>query len=161
MTETDGVYVHGTAVALGPWGVLLRGGSGAGKSDLALRLIERGAKLISDDQVHLFLEGGLVYGAAPQTISGLLEVRGIGVVPMPVKDKAPIVLLLDLVPHEDVPRLPDAESETHFGLDLPVLKLFPFESSAPEKVKVALRSLLGEDSEPEPNEPNNLSVIYP
>ena len=161
MSETDEVFVHGTAVALGPWGILLRGKSGAGKSDLALRLIERGAKLISDDQVRLFLERGLVCGAAPETISGLMEVRGIGVVPMPVKKSAPIVLLLDLVGAEDVPRLPDAIAETHFGLDLPVLKLFPFEASAPEKVKVALRSLLGEDSDLESSEPSNLSVIYP
>ena len=134
--------VHGTAVALGDWAVLFRGASGAGKSDIALRLIEGGASLVSDDQVRLHLEGGLVQASAPQTIRGLLEVRGIGVVSVPARGPLPLALLIDLVEREAVPRMPDALTETHFGLDLPVLRLFPFEASAPDKVKVALRSLL-------------------
>lgn len=135
--------VHGTAVMLEGWAVLLRGPSGAGKSDLALRLIGQGGVLVSDDQVGLGLANGLVYAQVPERIQGLLEVRGVGLVAVPFQARAPLALILDLVDPASVPRLPDAETEEILGVQLPRLRLHAFEASAPDKVKVALRSLLG------------------
>lgn len=144
MSEVSGgALMYGTVVALDGWGVVLRGKSGSGKSDLALRLIDGGAVLVADDQIQLVLSGGLVHASAPAAIAGLLEVRGVGVVPMPARARVPLALIVNLVPLEDVPRLPDAKMESILGLDLPVLDLFAFEASAPQKVKVALGSLLG------------------
>ncbi len=144
MSEVSGgALMYGTVVALDGWGVVLRGKSGSGKSDLALRLIDGGAVLVADDQIQLVLSGGLVHASAPAAIAGLLEVRGVGVVPMPARARVPLALIVNLVPLEDVPRLPDAKMENILGLDLPVLDLFAFEASAPQKVKVALGSLLG------------------
>lgn len=142
-SDKIGMRVHGTVVAIGDWAVLMRGPSGAGKSDLALRLIEEGGSLVADDQVDLSLSGGLVYASAPATIAGLLEVRGIGVVSVPPRVRAPLALILDLVPAGQVARLPEARTEGLLGLDFPVLDFYPFEVSASGKVKVALRSLLG------------------
>lgn len=142
-TPVTGELMYGTVVAIDDWGVLLRGKSGSGKSDLALRLIERGAILVADDQIQLTLSGGLVHASAPAAIAGLLEVRGVGVVPLPVRARAPLALIINLVARGDVPRLPDARTEKILGLDLPMLDLYPFEASAPQKVKLALSSLLG------------------
>lgn len=138
-----GTLMYGTVVALGDWGVMLRGRSGSGKSDLALRLIGEGAQLVADDQVHLNLSGGLVYACAPASIAGLLEVRGVGLTAFPTRSKAPLALIINLTARKDVPRLPDAKTVDILGLDLPELDLYPFEASAVQKVKVALGSLLG------------------
>lgn len=140
---SGGTLMYGTVVALDGWGVVLRGKSGSGKSDLALRLIDGGAVLVADDQIQLVLSGGLVHASAPAAIAGLLEVRGVGVVPMPALARVPLALVVNLVPLEEVARLPDAKTENILGLDLPVLDFFAFEASAPQKVKVALGSLLG------------------
>jgi serine kinase of HPr protein (carbohydrate metabolism regulator) len=135
--------MYGTVIAIDGWGVMLRGKSGSGKSDLALRLIGEGARLVADDQVHLRLEGGLVYASAPARIAGLLEVRGIGVVPFEAMGRAPLALVLTMSKRQDVGRMPDAKTLDILGLELPELDLFPFEASAVQKVKVALGSLLG------------------
>lgn len=141
--DTPGTLMYGTVVALGDWGVMLRGKSGSGKSDLALRLIGEGAQLVADDQVYLNLSGGLAYASAPPSIAGLLEVRGVGVTPFPLRARAPLALIINMIAMADVPRLPDAKTAEILGLDLPVLDLYPFEASAAQKVKVALGSLLG------------------
>lgn len=143
MSEASGALIYGTVVAIGDWGVLLRGKSGSGKSDLALRLIGAGGLLVADDQIQLKLLDGLVQASAPAAIAGLLEVRGVGVMSMPVRGRVPIGLIVNLVARQDVPRLPDARTENILGLALPVLDLYPFEASAPQKVKLALGSLLG------------------
>lgn len=142
-SAVQGTLMYGTVVALDDWGVMLRGKSGSGKSDLALRLIGEGAQLVADDQVYLNLVGGLVYASAPASIAGLLEVRGVGVTAFPVRARAPLALILNLTAQEEVPRLPDAKTVEILGLDLPELELYPFEASAVQKVKVALGSLLG------------------
>ena len=140
---SGGTLMYGTVVALDDWGVVLRCKSGSGRADLALQLIDRGAVLVADDQIQLVLSGGLVHASAPAAIAGLLEVRGVGVVPMPALARVPLALIVNLVPLEEVARLPDAKMENILGLELPVLDLFAFEASAPQKVKVALGSLLG------------------
>src|SRR5258706_794686 len=98
--------LHATCVAIGGAAVLLRGPSGAGKSDLALRLIEAGARLVSDDQVLLTAESGRLVARAPAPIAGQIEARGIGIVPVPTATSAPVALVADLVAPEDIERLP-------------------------------------------------------
>jgi serine kinase of HPr protein (carbohydrate metabolism regulator) len=136
------VLVHGTCVALEDWSVLLRGPSGSGKSDLGLRLINAGGTLVSDDQVVLQDSGGFLRASPPQNIAGLLEVRGVGILKMAHTQGVPLGLLIDLVQPDKVPRLPDAQTDKILGVDLPVLALCAFESSAPAKVMLALRSLI-------------------
>lgn len=145
MTVTVKTYVHATCVALGAgrrWrGVLLRGPSGAGKSDLALRLLDAGAKLVADDQTALFRRGSSLIAAPPGTISGLLEVRGLGIVKVGrprLLAQVPIALLVDLVPPEKIERMPERAHEDLLGVELPVVMLAPFEASASAKLRLAL-----------------------
>ena len=134
-TET----VHATSVAIGGRGVLLYGPSGAGKSDLALRLIDRGAKLISDDYTIVQSIGAQLSASAPATIAGMMEVRGLGVVDMPHVGEAPLALIIDLAQHID--RMPgDPDEWLVAGAPLPVVRLSPFEASAPIKVELALKA---------------------
>jgi HPr kinase/phosphorylase len=140
------MLVHATCVALRPRGrswraILLRGPSGAGKSDLALRLIEAGARLVADDQTELVRRGNSIIASVPARIAGLIEARGVGIVKL-ARDqlvaRAPLALLVDLAPPEHIERLPAAARERLLGLDLPVLMLAPFEASASAKLRLAL-----------------------
>lgn len=139
--------VHGTALAVGARAVLIRGPSGAGKSDLALRCIVAPpvmadgprAMLISDDQVGLAREGDGIVVSPPSTLAGKIEVRGLGVVPVAYCPSARLALVVDLVPPEAVPRYPlEPLSAVLLGTALPLLRLTPFEASAPAKVVLAL-----------------------
>ena len=139
--------VHGTCVAFGRRAALLRGATGTGKSDLALRFMALppdGAMkpmLVADDQV--FAEArtsGIVIVSAPPTISGKIEVRGLGIVEVPFQTEAELVLVCDLMDAKNVPRMPPESPEVTdiAGISLPVLRLAPFEASAPLKLKMAL-----------------------
>jgi serine kinase of HPr protein (carbohydrate metabolism regulator) len=139
--------VHGTCVALGRRAALLRGGSGAGKSDFALRFIAlpgEGAlfpRLVADDQVLITANAdGTLFASPPPTIAGKIEVRGLGIVDMPYLAEAELVLVCDLVEAKDVPRMPAATKATASiaGVAVACLKLAPFEASAPLKLKMAL-----------------------
>ncbi len=141
---SDAVLVHATSVAIGGRAVLLRGPSGSGKSDLALRLIDAGARLIADDQSVLTADAGAIWVSAPQPIAGLIEVRGIGIVRVETIAAAPLALLVDLVPPERVERLPEPCSETILGLALPRVAAAPFEASAPAKLRLLLAALHGD-----------------
>ncbi|HAE01429.1 MAG TPA: serine kinase, partial [Rhodospirillaceae bacterium] len=88
--------VHGTTIAIDGRGVLLRGASGAGMSDLALRLIDAGAELVADDQTALTVDKGILYAQAPDQLRGLLEVRGIGIMTLPYRNHCALALLADL-----------------------------------------------------------------
>ncbi len=141
--------VHGTCVALGRRGALLRGRPGSGKSDLALRFLALpgdGALqplLVSDDQVWVEAGAdGTLLASPPNTIAGKLEVRGLGIVAVPFAADAELVLVCDLVEGKDVPRMPPEpwERAEIAGLTVPALKLAPFELSAPLKLKMALLS---------------------
>ena len=143
------MLVHGTCVALGPKAALLRGGSGAGKSDLALRFLalppERGLEpmLVADDQVEIEVSGiGSLTASPPATLAGKIEVRGLGILDVPHLASAALVLAVDLVAPESVPRMPaeNAEKASFAGISLPLLRLAPFEASAPFKLKLALLS---------------------
>ena len=134
------MVVHGTCVELFGLGVLLRGASGSGKSDLAPRLIDGGARLIADDQVELAVEAGRVRAAAPPRIAGRMEVRGLGIVEVATIEQAPVALVVDLVAPDDVPRLPEPCECRLAGVTLPSIALAPFEASAAAKVRLAVRA---------------------
>jgi HPr kinase/phosphorylase len=145
MSQT--LRVHATAVAIateqGFRAVLLRGRSGSGKSDLALRLIDAGAHLVTDDQSVLSRREEAIIVTAPARISGLMEVRGIGITRVEALAEAPVVLIADLVPPEQIDRMPERRRETILGLELPVIAVTPFEASAPAKLRLALRAFTG------------------
>ena len=130
--------IHASAVELGGQGVLLRGPSGAGKSDLALRLIDAGARLIADDRVDLAVESGRLVARPPAILAGRMEVRGLGIVAVPWVAAAPLALVVDLVAPGLVERLPERTQVTYLGIGLPLLALAPFEASAAAKLRLAL-----------------------
>jgi HPr kinase/phosphorylase len=122
-------------------GVLLRGPSGSGKSDLALRLIDGGARLVADDQTELRRAGAGITASAPPTIAGLIEIRGIGILPCPSVTSAPLRLVVDLVVPEQVERLPEPRFSRYLDCDIPLIALAPFEASAPAKLRFVLRHI--------------------
>jgi HPr kinase/phosphorylase len=132
------ILVHGTCVALDGAAVLLRGPSGSGKSDLALRLIEAGAHLVADDQVVLTHRLGALIAAAPQVLAGRLEVRGVGIVAQPHVSEARVALVIDLVASAEVERMPERATVELIGMRLPLIKLNAFEASAVAKIRLAL-----------------------
>lgn len=120
--------------------MLLSGPSGAGKSDLGLRLIDRGAALVSDDYTLIKRQEGVLVAIAPDTIAGKMEVRGIGVVAMAHVTDVPVALLIDLF--DIVDRMPtEPMTRVIAGVEVPVIKLAPREPSAPIKVELALASI--------------------
>lgn len=135
---------HGTAVALrrnGAWtGVLIRGPSGAGKSDLALRLMDQGARLVADDRVHLWASEGALYARAPSRIAGLIEVRGVGIVRVQPLDICRITLVIDLFEHPPE-RMPDPQSVTLCGISVAALEINPRPTSASAAVIRAMEAL--------------------
>jgi HPr kinase/phosphorylase len=136
------IRVHGTCVALSGKGVLLRGPPASGKSDLALRLVDGGALLVADDQTELYLEADRIIARAPAVIAGRLEVRGVGIVSARSLDKAPLELVIDLVSPDRIERMPDPRFWSCFGRPVPLLRLAPFESSAPTKVRIVMDLLV-------------------
>jgi serine kinase of HPr protein (carbohydrate metabolism regulator) len=137
----DGLMVHATAIAIDGRAILLRGPSGAGKSDLAVRLIDGGARLLADDQALLRRADNRVLVRAPATIAGLIEVRGVGVVRVDCLDEAPLALVVDLAPSAQIERIPDNRFEEVLGLAIPLIALMPFEASAAAKLRLACRTL--------------------
>jgi len=132
--------VHATAVCIAGAGVLLAGKSGSGKSDLALRLIDRGAILIADDRVVTTGQGGRLLLSAPPTIAGLLEVRGLGLHSLPHVIDVEAVAIFDLDSRPE--RLPEPATRAICDVNLPLIALSPFEASAPLKVELAVAVLL-------------------
>ncbi len=139
--------VHGTAVALGDVAALIKGGSGSGKSDLALRclglpagpLTGQAARLVSDDQVILTRQGQGLLLSAPASIAGRLEVRGVGIVDVGDVTPAWLALVIELVPPDVVERMPEERRCVIEGVEVPVVALTPFEASAPLKLLLCLR----------------------
>jgi len=140
------ILIHATAVALardGAWaGVLLRGPSGSGKSDLALRLIDTGARLVADDQTELAVANGVLTVQPPARLAGTLEVRGVGLMRVPSLATAPLALVIDLADRADIERLPAARAVDLAGFTVPAIRLAPFEASAGAKLRLALDAAL-------------------
>jgi HPr kinase/phosphorylase len=132
--------LHATCVQIGATGVLLLGPSGSGKSDMALRLIDGGALLVADDQVHIERRGERLLGRAAGALAGLIEVRGVGILKMAHCAQSPISLAVELAPDERPARLPDTLGWSLLGIDLPRLRLDPRAPSACAKVRLALSS---------------------
>lgn len=134
--------LHATVVAMrlnGGWrGVLIRGRSGVGKSDLALRLIQDGWRLVGDDWVETFACRGAVYAAAPTAIAGRMEVRGLGVIDQAFLPMSRLALSLHLT-HDPVERMPEAAHDMIEGVTLPRLILDPRPASGPRVVTTALQ----------------------
>ena len=119
MTGPDELVLQATAVAIGGRALVIEGPPGAGKSTLALALIDRGAKLIGDDGVTLTAKNGRLVASPPPNIAGKLEIRGVGIVELPVVN-APVALLLSLA--QDSERLPEKPSRrVILGCDIPEL----------------------------------------
>ena len=148
------VNIHASCVLLGDAGkafgapadagVLLLGESGKGKSDLALRLIERGAKLVADDRCDLSARDGALYARAPNALAGLIEVRGAGIIALPFAAEARIALAVEMMDEGYVPRMPQPERYmpppelvVHEDERPPLIWLSPFETSAPAKIAIA------------------------
>lgn len=129
--------LHATAVAIGGRAVLLEGASGTGKSDLALRLIDRGAVLISDDQTLLVRSGDQLVARAPATIAGRMEVRGIGIVDFPHVADVPLGLIVRLV--DEPPRMPERRARRIAGIAVREVGFPAFQASTPIKIELALR----------------------
>jgi serine kinase of HPr protein (carbohydrate metabolism regulator) len=129
--------VHASTVASEGRAVLITGPSGSGKSDLALRLLDRGFTLVSDDQTIVRKDGERLVASAPPTIAGKLEIRGIGIVEMGRVDNVPVALLVELT--SDIQRLPDDSRERPvLGVRLPLISIDAMAASAPSKVALAL-----------------------
>ena len=137
MTEE---MVHASSVAIEGRAVLITGPSGSGKSDLALRLLDCGFVLVSDDQTLVRRGGSRLLASAPATIAGKLEVRGIGIVEVATVTDQPVALLVELT--SAIERLPDDDRERAIlGVNLPLVSIDATTASAPAKVALALDRL--------------------
>jgi serine kinase of HPr protein (carbohydrate metabolism regulator) len=136
-TALSSETLHATTVAIDGRGVVFEGASGAGKSDLALRLIDRGARLVSDDRSLLVRIGDALIARAPDRMAGRIEVRGVGIAVVPCVAEARVELLVRLDP--DPPRLPERRRRTIAGVEVRMLTLDPRSPSAPIAVEIALR----------------------
>lgn len=136
------IQVHASCVEIAGAGILLRGPSGSGKSDLALRLIDAGGRLVADDRIDLAAEEGVLIARAPATIAGRVEVRGIGILSFPAVARSRVRLAVDLVAPAEVERLPEARRCSYLGIELPLIAIAPFESSAAAKLRAAATALV-------------------
>ena len=133
----SGETLHASTVASEGRAVIISGPSGAGKSDLALRLLDRGFMLVSDDRTLVRKDGDRLIASAPPNIAGKLEIRGIGIVDMDVLSDVPVALLVELT--SEIQRLPDENRERPvLGVRVPLISIDEMSASAPSKVALAL-----------------------
>ncbi|HWI88786.1 MAG TPA: HPr kinase/phosphatase C-terminal domain-containing protein [Sphingomicrobium sp.] len=129
--------LHASAVATEGRAVLISGPSGSGKSDLALRLLDRGFTLVSDDRTLVRKDGDRLIASAPPNLAGKLEIRGIGIVDMDVLSDVPVALFVELT--SEIQRLPDENRERPvLGVRVPLISIDAMSASAPSKVALAL-----------------------
>ena len=136
------VTVHATCIAIDGHGILLRGSSGSGKSDLALRAIDQGARLVADDRVVLTRQGDAVIASAPSSLHGLIEIRGLGIMRVDAVAQARIALVADMAEAGSIERLPEKRRCEIEGAEIPWMALSPFEASATAKLHFALAAAL-------------------
>jgi HPr kinase/phosphorylase len=131
-------WLHASCVELGATGVVLLGASGSGKSDLALRLIDAGARLVGDDRLVVERRGDQLFGRPAAALAGLLEVRGFGIVRLPWCPESRLGLAITLQPDVPLARLPEPETCDLLGVRLPHLRLDPRAPSAGARIRLAL-----------------------
>ena len=132
--------LHASTVAMDGRAVVIAGPSGSGKSDLALRLLDRGFTLVSDDQTMISKDGERLIANAPPTIAGKLEIRGIGIFEVPRVSDVPVSLFVELT--SDIQRMPDDSRERRIlGTGVPLISIDAMTASAPSKVALALDRL--------------------
>lgn len=131
------MLMHASCAARDDLGLLLTGAPGAGKSDMLLRLLDRGFALVADDQVEVAEDG---WARAPQRLAGLVEMRGLGILRLPYVEKARPILLAQIV-QGPVPRLPSPRRDEM--LDLPVIAIDPRPASAAQLLDFAFEAAAG------------------
>jgi HPr kinase/phosphorylase len=136
---SDDINIHATCVAVNGQGVLLLGESGAGKSDIALMLIDGGAVLVADDRTLLSVDSFKLHARSPDTIVGLLEIRGVGVVQLPAA-AAPVRLAVQLGDEDE--RLPAQRVYRQLGCEVPEIRLDPRIASTPARIRAALSAFV-------------------
>ena len=129
------MLIHASCAARNGSGVLLTGPPGSGKSDLLLRLIDRGFQLVADDQVEIVNQTA----HPPEALAGLIEIRGIGIVRMPYTAPVKLVLSVTIGSPERLP------SPTFCVLDLPLIVIDPGCISAAQRIHLALDCVLDPD----------------
>lgn len=134
---------HASCVAIGEFGLLIRGASGSGKSDLVLRLLDevRGVSLVADDQVIIVEHDGVLIASAPTTLVGKLEIRGQEIVTRPYLGSVKLSHIIDLVEQAEISRMPEV-SELQTSLMnhvFPRLKLDGKQASAPARIRAFLQ----------------------
>jgi len=138
------INIHATAIKYKNFGIMIMGECGSGKSDLALRLIKQfGAKLVADDRCNLEIRNSKIVVSCPDNIKNLIEVRGIGIVPMKAAKNAVISLVVELVDDiKKIERMPQKETFMFADAAVEKIKIYPFECSAAEKIVIKVESLL-------------------
>jgi serine kinase of HPr protein (carbohydrate metabolism regulator) len=138
--------LHANCVQIGAHGVLIGGPSGSGKSSLSLRLIHAGAFLISDDRTDLVARDGRLVACAPETISGLFEVRGIGIVRgLPIKPESTVRVMIDLAERDcELDRMPEPTTTEICGIAIPSWTLCSTDPAIEAKIGVTLALATGE-----------------
>ncbi len=130
--------VHGTCVAINGKAVLITGSPGSGKSSIALQLIDRGAILVADDQTLITYTEGQLVAHPPQTIQGLLEVRGVGLISYPFQEKSPLVLSVEICDDDSYERLPEPTFIAYYESRIPLLKLMRGDPLGAIKIELKL-----------------------
>lgn len=144
MANPQKQLIHATAIAVKGQGILLTGPSGCGKSDLAIRLIDRGAKLISDDQVAMNLSKSTIALSPPQSIAGKMEIRALGIFELEYIADVSLKLVVEL--GAETERFPmDRQTLSIMNVKVPLLKIDALHQSAPIKVELFLQRLLQMD----------------
>ena len=149
--EQHQICLHGTCVSVGGDGVLILGEPGAGKSDLALRLIDGPGygisgvlltgQLVSDDQVVITRDKDRLIAAAPAALHGKLEIRGLDIVILAPQPSVALALIVKLEAYSAIERLPAPDTFEILGLALPMVKIDGKAASAPARLRAALNWL--------------------
>ena len=134
------MLLHSSSVAIDNRAVIITGASGTGKSDLALRLIDEGAKLIADDQTELRVEGAELLASPPKTLAGIIEVMHVGLMRMDYVSSISVALVVELTPHEqNLERLPELQKIELLGKAVRRIWLPAFAASTPAKIRAVLK----------------------
>ena len=137
---SEEINIHASCVAVNGHGVLLLGDSGAGKSDIALQLIDAGAQLVADDRTLLFAKKGALYAKSPASIAGLLEIRGVGIVKLQARAQVRVRLAVRL--GDAAMRLPKPRFYRTLTCEVPEIALDPRTASAAARIRMALRAFV-------------------